>query len=250
MSEDRGAELTARLQKAERQRVWPNQSPRDAATLIIVDRSASVPKLLMGRRHEGHKFMPGKFVFPGGRIEPKDRFAPSLSELAPEAAAALSRRVIKRSTGRERALALTAIRETFEETGLLLGRRAAASDKAAAAGEAWQPFLSQGVIPDLAPITFIGRAITPPRRPKRFDTRFFSVDREVICGEVPGVIGPDAELTELVWVDLTEARKLDLPAITSIMLDELEGRIEQGFGPGLPVPFYREIRGRFVRELL
>ena len=44
--------------------------PKDAATLILIDRSGKVPKVLLGKRHHGHKFMPGKFVFPGGGVDP------------------------------------------------------------------------------------------------------------------------------------------------------------------------------------
>jgi hypothetical protein len=55
------------------------------------------------------------------------------------------------------------------------------------------------------------------------------------------VTGPDAELVELVWVDLKAARDLDLPPITQIMLDELEHRTAQGFSHDLPVPFYYEV---------
>src|SRR5262249_34856214 len=51
----------------------PNLRPRDAAALILIDRSGPITKVLFGRRHHGHKFMPGKFVFPGGRVEPADR---------------------------------------------------------------------------------------------------------------------------------------------------------------------------------
>ena len=204
----------------------------------------------MGRRHHGHKFMPGKFVFPGGRIEIHDRRMPSVSELRPEIAERLTRRVFGRSADRGRALALTAIRETYEETGLLLGRENAGVAPSRRDHGGWQPFFDRGILPDLDGVTFIGRAITPPRRPKRFDTRFFAVDRQSIRSEEPGFVGPDKELVELVWVDLDEARRLDLPRITSIMLEELEHRIGEGFPHDAPVPFYREAHGRFVREML
>ena len=46
--------------------------PRDAATLILLDRKGDEVLVLMGRRHAGHAFMPGKFVFPGGRTDPAD----------------------------------------------------------------------------------------------------------------------------------------------------------------------------------
>ena len=59
--------LVRRLSSAERQTNNPNLRPRDAATLLILDRSrAGSPRVLMGRRHMRHRFMPGMFVFPAG----------------------------------------------------------------------------------------------------------------------------------------------------------------------------------------
>lgn len=204
----------------------------------------------MGRRHEGHRFMPGKFVFPGGRLDRTDRLMPSASELRPDVAARLASRVVQRAGGRGRALALTAIRETFEETGLFIGLPVDAVAARPRDAGPWQPFHDAGILPDLEPVAFLGRAITPPRRPKRFDTRFFVVGRERICREEPGFVGPDKELVELVWVNLEEAQELDLPRITSIMLQELEHRLGEGLEDDQAVPFYREQRGSFLRELL
>jgi hypothetical protein len=99
-------------------------------------------------------------------------------------------------------------------------------------------------------VQFVARAITPPRRPKRFDTRFFAIDRTSVADEVPGIISPDSELVELVWVNLADARELDLPSITQVILEELEARLKGGFRHELPVPFYYERQRRFVRELL
>lgn len=249
MSEGNVDRLQAYLTSVARERTSPNVRPRDAATLIIVDRGGTKPKVLMGKRHAGHKFMPGKFVFPGGRIETDDRRMPTAFELDPKVEAALSARVVAASAGRARALALTAIRETYEETGLALGVRSDAMPAGPAAG-AWKPFFDRAVLPDLAALHFVGRAITPPRRPRRFDTRFFAVDRDAICHEDEGFVGPDKELVELVWVELDEARRLDLPPITVAMLEELEARTAAGFGRDLPVPFFYERNGKFLRELL
>ncbi len=250
--DQRGEALRVAFETADRERRWPNQRPRDAATLIIVDRRATSPKVLMGRRHEGHKFMPGKFVFPGGRLERSDRYMRSASELSTETESRLAARVVRPSPTRGRALALTAIRETYEETGLVIGRSLGSGEPAPAGAipDGWAPFLGAGALPHLGSVAFIGRAITPPRRPKRFDTRFFSVDREEIVATADGFIGPDKELVELVWVDLKEAQQLDLPRITSIMLHELEHRVEEGFPHDAPVPFYRELHGRFLRDVL
>jgi 8-oxo-dGTP pyrophosphatase MutT (NUDIX family) len=246
---DTGAALTERLTKTEREQRWANQRPRDAATLIVIDRSASVPRLLMGRRHDGHKFMPGKFVFPGGRIEPGDRRMVAAGMLDDRTDAALLARVVRPSSSRNRALALAAIRETYEETGLMLGSKDFGAPEIEIEGP-WGSFVQAGVFPELDTLQFVARAITPPRRPKRFDTRFFAVDHQTIAHETPGLVGPDSELIELVWVELAQARDLDLPTITTVVLDELEARLAAGFFPQIPVPFYYERRGVFVREVL
>ena len=123
MSDTKAQSITDRLTSTERDRRFPNVRPKDAATLIIIDRQDRTPKVLMGRRHPGHKFMPGKFVFPGGRIEPGDRSMSVAGTLHARAEQALMARVQRPSAQRSRALALAAIRETFEETGLLLGTK-------------------------------------------------------------------------------------------------------------------------------
>jgi 8-oxo-dGTP pyrophosphatase MutT (NUDIX family) len=243
------ATSTRELEAAARERGSPNLRPRDAATLIILDRSGKAPKVLMGRRHPGHVFMPGVFVFPGGRIELGDRHMPVAGVLGERAEAALAARVVRPPHHLGRALALAAIRETYEETGLMLGTREHGPPESAPEGT-WAAFRERGVLPDLEPLHFVARAITPPRRPRRFDTRFFAVDRSAVAEEVPGIVGPGSELSELAWFGLDAARALEIPAITKVVLDELAARLEAGFHPALPVPFYRELRMRFVKETL
>ena len=237
------------LDGAARERRWTNVRPRDAATLIVIDRSTKMPKLLMGKRHHGHKFMPGKFVFPGGGIEKHDRQMVVAGALEPAVEKRLMQRVQRPTMSRARALALAAIRETFEETGLLIGSKDYGMPDRAPEGP-WADYARHGVFPHLEDLHMVARAITPPRRPKRFDARFFAVDRTAIVDEVTGVIGPDSELTELVWVPMDEAKHLDLPPVTAVILLELADRIEAGFGHHLPVPFYHEVNRAFVRELL
>ena len=77
-----------------------------------------------------------------------------------------------------------------------------------------------------------------------------TLDANAIAHRVEGVTGPEAELVELVWMPLTDAKQLDMPAVTGVMLEELDARIADGFGHDLPVPFYSMPRGRFKRELL
>ena len=209
--------------------------PRDAATLIIVRRDGPKPRLLMGRRHGGHNFMPDKWVFPGGRIDRSDFRAPVATELRPEVAQRLDRAGPAR---RMRALALAAVRETFEETGLLLAKPAVSRPGAGP----WRPFLALGMAADLAALDFVARAITPPYRPKRFDARFFmaEADRLVSLERLPDC----GELDEIAWVDLAEALALDLPAITRFVVKEVAERIEQ---PERPWVSMRAVNG--VRKL-
>lgn len=240
---------TVTLTQAERVRVSANQRPKDAATMLIIDRNGARPKVLMGKRHASHKFMPGKYVFPGGRLDAGDRQMVATGAIPQVCEDRLLKRTLRPSVGKARALALAAIRETFEETGLLFGSDEFGTPDAAPEGS-WAEFAAHGVYPDLSAVTFVARAITPPRRPKRFDTRFFTVDASAMAKKVDGVVGPESELVDLVLVDFDEAKELDLPTITKVILQEVESRIEAGFGPWIPVPFYWEKRGSFVREEL
>ena len=114
----------------------------------------------------------------------------------------------------------------------------------------WPRFAQAHVVPDLAQIHFVARAVTPPKRPRRFDTRFFAVDAEMIAAKVDGIVGPEAELVELVWIPITEAKRLDLPPITVAVLEELQDRAANGFGHELPVPFYKWIGKGFRRDVI
>jgi len=239
-------DLIRRMNTVERDQGHVDSVPKDAATLILIDRSGREPKVLLGRRHQSHKFMPGKFVFPGGRIEESDALMPAVGELDPRAAAKLNARLA--TTRAPRAFALATVRETYEETGLLLGRKRD-TPPAVPNGE-WSAFASAGVHPDLSQMFFVARAITPPRRPKRFDTRFFTADAEAIAHRLDGFVGADKELVELAWVPLAQATSLDMPTITGVILEELAARVSAGMAHDLPVPFYFMENQQFQRDLL
>lgn len=200
--------------------------PSDAATLILVRRDAEQPRVLMGKRSGRHTFMPDKYVFPGGRVDPQDSRVVAYSEL--------NKRVedrLRHQTRRlPRAFAMTAIRETFEETGLLIGRNAEMPRRAP---EGWQRLYDMDIAPCLKDLKFIGRAITPPYRPKRFDARFFMAEaEEALIDDRPPMDG--AELSDLQWVTLKDALDLDLPNVTRFMLGEIEERLEKGEDQGPP----------------
>ncbi len=227
----------------------PALRPRDAATLIIVDRDGAEPRVLMGRRHHGHAFMPGKFVFPGGRIEPADRRMATAGALDLVVEEKLNSRVSRPSPAFARAIALAAIRETFEETGLAIGVADYGAPEDPPPG-AWASFAAAGVYPALDGIDFVARAITPPGRVKRFDARFLVVDARAIAKRVEGAVHPEAELVELVWTPLGDALALDLPNITRLALADLVAALECGLDRSRPRPFYRELRGKRLREEL
>lgn len=241
--------LAERLTNVERRMDFPNLRPRDAATLLIIDKSKpQQPTVLMGRRHEKHKFMPGKFVFPGGRVDPGDSKTNVAADYDPVTKSQVMYDMKRRkSESRARGLANAAIRETYEEAGIFIGRKQA-GDLPKSSGFA--AFAEHGVALDLSQLHFIGRAITPPRRPRRFDTRFFVVFSDAIADRMPNGILPSGELEDLHWLSLDDAKSLDLPTITSVMIDELQNRLsaDPHLSPDHPVPYYFWGKNRFNRE--
>jgi 8-oxo-dGTP pyrophosphatase MutT (NUDIX family) len=205
----------------------PAVRPRSAATLFIVRRDGAKPRVLMGKRHGGHNFMPNLWVFPGGRIDRADYRAPFATDLSPATAAKFATYL---KPGKARALGLAAIRETFEEAGLLLAQPAPPRK---AAGP-WREFVAQGVLPDLAALSIIYRAITPPMVAKRFDTwflmaeaeRLVSLERQPDCGE----------LEEIAWFEFDDALELPLPQVTRTVIHEVKARID---APDRPASFVR-----------
>ncbi len=225
----------------------PNKErPRKASTLILLDQSGAKVRLLMGKRHGGHAFMPGVFVFPGGGLEPGDRQMAISGALDPVTEAKMMACLDRPSPATARALALAAIRETFEETGLALGVADYGAPEDPPPG-AWSGFAAHGLYPNLEDLHFIARAVTPPRMKRRFDTFFFTADASGIAAKLDGVVGEDSELVELVWVTIDEARALPMPLITTVVIKELEFRLERGMSRYLPIPVYRTGRKGWFR---
>jgi len=175
----------------------------------------------MGRRAGGHIFMPGKWVFPGGRIEPADYHAEAAAGLLHAEAEALAQTArLARQNGERlaRALAMAAVRETFEETGLVLGRKAAP----ARAPGGWRPFMERGYRPDLSPLRYIARAITPAGHVRRFDARFLMADADALLSFEPE---DSHELGDLGWFTLAECHALDIIDVTQHVLGVVENII-------------------------
>jgi 8-oxo-dGTP pyrophosphatase MutT (NUDIX family) len=247
MSETEAAKPEAEPQKEADHH--PYRRPVDAATLILIDRTGATPKVLVGKRHDKVVFQPGKIVFPGGRVDPSDARVPIAAPIPGPLEANLLKGKPKIAPSRARALAVAAIREACEETGLCLGRK---TDGTMPALEgAWKPFSDAGLLPDPSGLFLIARAITPPGRVRRFDTRFFTADASTIAHRVEGVIHADAELVELVWVELGSKPLADLHPMTKRVLTELETRLAVGpLDHGAEVPFWHFQAGQWHRDML
>lgn len=207
--------------------------PKDSATLILVRRDREHPRILMGQRSGGHAFMPNKYVFPGGRLDPADSRVKPARDLEPATLAKLMDRMRgKPSAARARGLAHAALRETWEEAGLLFGRNAV--DEA----------------PDLSGLTLFMRAITPPGRTRRYDSRFFVADAEKVSNIDSPHHDGGGELLTLSWLTLDEIAGLDLPLITVDVLDRLRPFLAQGRlpAPDCPASFQYFRRKTWVED--
>jgi 8-oxo-dGTP pyrophosphatase MutT (NUDIX family) len=221
--------------------------PRDAATLMLLESRGGVAHVLIGRRHRNHAFMPGKFVFPGGRTDPADARIPLVEGLHPADEAKMIAGSRPATAARARAIALSALRETYEEAGLMIGRMQPFASKR----PDWREFVDRGVHPSLDRLRFVARAITPPGRVRRFDTRFLAAWRDDVAVALPDG-GPTNELEELMWLPIDEAREADVPAITKTVLGDLKARlaVDPDLNPGGDVPFYRLLHNRMRRDIL
>ncbi len=203
---------------------------RDAATIIVLRDRHTAPAVLMGQRGATAAFMPNKFVFPGGAVDPNDALIP-LGTPLPEVC---KTRLEEESALSPDTLAAAAIRELWEETGQILGHK----DVWENAPQGWRGFAASGYKPDAAGLNFIFRAVTPKGRPRRFDARFFLVDAENLSTDPDDFSGAEDELGLLQWIPLSEARKFDLPFITEVVLAEIAANLDHD-GPPMDVPFFR-----------
>jgi len=194
--------------------------PRPAASVLLVRSGARAPlECYLIRRAREMRFLGGYYAFPGGKVDLADRTAEALARvdgITPEAAAARLG-----TSGEVPPLAywLAAIRELFEETGVLLavdsaGRpvdparedlagRLEAHRRAVVGGERSFPAIlaAEGWRADARPLVYLCHFVTPPSSPIRFSARFF------LCrlprGQAPRLILEEASAG--LWVPPAEA---------------------------------------------
>jgi 8-oxo-dGTP pyrophosphatase MutT (NUDIX family) len=199
-------------------------TPVDAAGLVLIRERGRGPEVLVGRRHSRVPFLPDIYVFPGGRVDGADSTPSGFPEnLHPAVEANLS-------SGTRRpgaAFVRTAIRETFEETGLLVGSETVPR-KPPSNMPVWRAFAGKGHAPAFGALDFICRAITPTYSKRRYNTRFFLADGALAYGEISG----SGELLDLGWRNLDELRALGLVDVTQYVLREALRRWRAGLKPG------------------
>ena len=200
----------------------PDMPVRDAATIVLLRNGAAGPSVLMGQRGAGAAFMPNKYVFPGGAVDAADARVPLARPLDRATHAALS----VKSITPPNMLAVAALRELAEETGQIIACPGDGCD--------WPGF--RNLSPDASALRFVFRAITPPGRPRRFDARFFLVPADALLTDPDDFSQAEDELGHLHWVPLSEARTLDMPFITEVVLAEISA-IAAGTG-ATGTPFF------------
>jgi 8-oxo-dGTP pyrophosphatase MutT (NUDIX family) len=157
----------------------PPAPARPAATAVLLRQGPDGPETLMLRRHRSSGFVPGAYVFPGGRVDAADG-DPALAALAAGLPA-----------GGEPPPGywLAAAREVFEETGVLPATQAGGEPVVDArrwsALEEWRERLMRGTATlrevldalalrlDFTDVVYFDHWITPIAEPRRYDTRFF-----------------------------------------------------------------------------
>tara|TARA_R110000787_G_scaffold106081_1_gene213671 strand:- start:1808 stop:2536 length:729 start_codon:yes stop_codon:yes gene_type:complete len=200
-------------EQARREKGTRAPRPRDAATLIIYRLKRGRVEVLMGQRHRAHKFLPQRYVFPGGRVDPTDSRVRAGTPMRDDVADLLTRTA---TPARARALMAAAVRETFEEAGLVIGASDPEPGKPVPGN--WKPFFDRGLAPSFEHINYVARAVTPHWRTIRFNARFFMIDHRHVTGDLAG----SGELLDLTYVPLPETGDLELSLVTLRVLELVE----------------------------
>ena len=187
--------------------------PRDAATVMLLREDAAGLQVYMLRRQRSMAFAPGAYVFPGGSVDPRDADE-EVAWTGPDAAE--WGRVFDAPPELARALVCAAVRETFEESGVLLAGESAGSVVADTTSDDWEAdrhalldhsvslaelLTRRGLVLRADLLRPWSRWITPVMEPRRFDTRFFAA--ELPAGQRTRDVGGEA--AEVAWVSPAEA---------------------------------------------
>jgi 8-oxo-dGTP pyrophosphatase MutT (NUDIX family) len=195
--------------------------PRDAASLILLRGEGRALEVLAGRRPLHVKFMPGVYVFPGGAIDPPDRIAWSVETGTETLGPKLARS------------ARAAMRETWEEAGVLIGRPGGWPSAPSARAPIERAYLERGLVAAMDLLTYVGRAITPSHSFRRFNTRFFLGDG----GDVFGEPMASEELEDVGWHPIGHEALASFRDVTRFMLSRAIA-LREGTASGEAPLFY------------
>lgn len=208
----------------------PVVRPRDSASLIVLRGKGRDVELLAGRRPGHVRFMPGVWVFPGGAIDPEDRTPWQVETGGDHLPTRLAR------------CARAALRETWEEVGVLVGRRRGDPSPPPEEMHRLTPieaaYAGHGIVAALDALTYIGRAITPTPVFRRFNTRFFLADGDTVYGDPVST----EELEDVGWHPIGRQSLVPFRDVTQFMLARAIAVREGTASPG--VPLFCTVRGR------
>ncbi|MDX1645682.1 MAG: hypothetical protein R3304_00955 [Longimicrobiales bacterium] len=192
--------------------------PRPAATIVLLRDAARGMEVLLMRRNRRAGFVPGAWVFPGGRVDGTDAGPAAeglLADLSPDAAA--HRLDLHDADPPAIAYYLAALREAFEETGILVGEREDGSAPSSAAEDPGVDRVRESLMQDRMTfaealerlscrvdgdaVEYIAHWITPTPEPRRYDTRFFAAR---VPEGATALVDP-REMTDAVWLRPVEA---------------------------------------------
>ena len=226
-------------EKAQRAELSRAAKPRIASTIVLYTGPKDNPRILMGQRASRHDFMPSVFVFPGGRVDRSDSYAPFAGDLSPRTETILESVYSPRKA---RAVALATLRETYEETGLMLGKAETTAKNPK--DPSWQAFIDKGLLPDLSGVEVFGRAITPPHRHKRFDTWFF-IRR--VSEDMMAMPSDSIELLNVDWFTFDQIEDLKTHRATDMMLEVLKHYLSHDTAPR-EIFYSRMVRGEYLQS--
>ena len=215
---------------------------KNAATVILLRGSQQNPEVLMGQRGKNASFMPNKFVFPGGALDPGDSEIDFNGDIPTKCIEKLR---LKADPSLAKPLIAAGIRELWEETGLILGSKS--KIKMDSIPKNWKDFFALGYQPSADNIEFVFRAITPPGRTRRFDARFFLLSSDNIKGDLDDFSKASGELSHLQWIELNSTQNLDLPFITEIVLSEVLSKLKGNRNNGIPFYYHDSGTSHFLR---
>jgi 8-oxo-dGTP pyrophosphatase MutT (NUDIX family) len=204
-------------------------TPRPAATIVLLRDSSNGLEVLLMRRNRSAGFVPGAYVFPGGRVDTSDSGPDVLQHVDDLTDASAAARLDHHGDPPALAFYLAALREAFEETGILVGIRHDGSAPGTAADSPEVDAVRESLMQDritfadaLASlrcripghaVEYIAHWITPEPEPRRYDTRFFAAK---VSESARPIVDP-REMTDAVWLApreaLTRCEQGDLPMV-------------------------------------